>query len=161
LPDGPIAQIALWCTHWTVPVQRAAVKRRSSFFASRSTCSGARRVLAQPQVRARLIVIERIQSQDPSQMPFAIDQDLIQALAPECPDQALNIWILPGRSRAVAYPHRPKSTREGLPVCAVIVAHQIGRCCASARRDPYRSKPLRLIQQRPIVELSAGLASLP
>ena len=27
----------------------------------------------QPQVRARLIVVERIQSQDPSQMPFAID----------------------------------------------------------------------------------------
>jgi SEFIR domain len=24
LPDGPIAQIALWCAHWTVPVQRAA-----------------------------------------------------------------------------------------------------------------------------------------
>jgi len=36
-----------------------------------------RRVLGQPQVRARLIVIERIQSQDPSQMPFAQDQDVI------------------------------------------------------------------------------------
>jgi hypothetical protein len=24
LPDGPTAQIALWCAHWTVPVQRAA-----------------------------------------------------------------------------------------------------------------------------------------
>src|SRR5438034_1207422 len=33
-------------------------------------------------------------------MPFAIDQDLIQALAPECPDQALNIWILRWRPSA-------------------------------------------------------------
>jgi hypothetical protein len=23
LPDGPIAQIALWCAHWTFPVQGA------------------------------------------------------------------------------------------------------------------------------------------
>jgi hypothetical protein len=29
-------------------------------------------------------------------MPFAIDQNVIQALAPECPDQALNVCILPG-----------------------------------------------------------------
>ena len=32
-------------------------------------------------------------------MPFAKDQDVIQALAPERPDHALNIWILPGRPR--------------------------------------------------------------
>jgi hypothetical protein len=44
--------------------------------------SSYRGVLAQPQARTRLIVIERIQSQDPSQMPFAIDQDVIEALAP-------------------------------------------------------------------------------
>src|ERR1700757_4828163 len=55
-----------------------------------------RRVLAQPQVRARLIVVERIRGQDPSQMPLAEDQDVIQALAAECSDQALNIGILPG-----------------------------------------------------------------
>src|SRR5438876_2820831 len=47
--------------------------------------SSYRGVLAQPQARTRLIVIERIQSQDPSQMPFAIDQDMIQTVAPECP----------------------------------------------------------------------------
>ena len=32
-------------------------------------------------------------------MPFAEDQDMIQAVAPKCPDQALNIRILPWRSR--------------------------------------------------------------
>jgi len=32
-------------------------------------------------------------------MPFAVDQNVIQALAPERPDQALNICILPRRPR--------------------------------------------------------------
>ena len=63
-------------------------------------------------------------------MPFAENQDMIQAVAPKCPDQALNIWILPWRSRgcrAVPNPHRPDSTYEGLPVGAIIVAPQVGR----------------------------------
>ena len=32
-------------------------------------------------------------------MPFAEDQDMIQAVAPKCPDQALSIGVLPGRPR--------------------------------------------------------------
>ena len=63
-------------------------------------------------------------------MLLAEDQNMIQALAPKRPDQPFRICILPGRPRRcwpVANPHRPKSTREGLPVCAIIVAHQIGR----------------------------------
>jgi hypothetical protein len=31
-------------------------------------------------------------------MPFAEDQDMIQAVAPKCPDQALDIWVQPWRS---------------------------------------------------------------
>jgi hypothetical protein len=30
-------------------------------------------------------------------MPFTEDQDTIQTVAPECPDQALSIGVLPGR----------------------------------------------------------------
>jgi len=45
---------------------------------------------------AGLIIIERIQGQNPAQMLLAKDQDVIQAVAPERPDQALNIWVLPG-----------------------------------------------------------------
>src|SRR4029453_7764981 len=55
---------------------------------------------------------------------------MIQALAPKRSDQAVSVWILPGRPRRywpVANPHCPKSTREGLPVCAIVVVHQIGR----------------------------------
>src|SRR5208282_3483964 len=64
-------------------------------------------------------------------MPLAEDQDMIQTVTPNCPNQALSIWILPGRPRgyrAVANSHRPDSPCEGLPVSAIIVAHQIGRC---------------------------------
>ena len=32
-------------------------------------------------------------------MLFAEDQDMIQAVPPERSDQALNVWILPGRPR--------------------------------------------------------------
>jgi hypothetical protein len=61
----------------------------------------------------------------------AEDQHMTQAVAPERSDQALNIWVLPGATsgdRVVPNPHRPDSICEGLPVGAVIVAHQIGRC---------------------------------
>ena len=40
-------------------------------------------------------------------MLFTEDQDMIQALATERPDQTFNIWVLPGRARcdrAVANP---------------------------------------------------------
>ena len=49
-------------------------------------------------------------------MPFAEDQDMIQAVASKRPDQAFNIRVLPGRSRcgrAVANPHRSDAVREG------------------------------------------------
>jgi hypothetical protein len=41
-------------------------------------------------------------------MLFTKDQHMIQALAAKRPDQAFNIWVLPGRprcDRAVANPH--------------------------------------------------------
>src|SRR6266511_2517519 len=63
-------------------------------------------------------------------MPLAEDQNMIQALASKRSDQTFSIWILPRWSRwrwPVEKHHCPKPTREGLPVCAVIVAHQIGR----------------------------------
>jgi hypothetical protein len=45
-------------------------------------------------------------------MPFIKDQDVIQAVAPERPDQRFNIWVRPGRpwrDRTVPNPHRPLS----------------------------------------------------
>jgi hypothetical protein len=50
-------------------------------------------------MRARLIVIDRVRGQPPPQMPFAKDQDVVQAAAPSCSDQALGIRVLPGLPR--------------------------------------------------------------
>src|ERR1700730_15456820 len=63
------------------------------------------------------------------QMPFADDQNMIQALTPKRSDQALSVWVLPRRPRwygSVTNPHRSNSALKGLPVGTIIVAHQIG-----------------------------------
>jgi hypothetical protein len=80
---------------------------------------------------ASLIIIGRIRSKHSVQVPFPKNQDVIQAFAPEGPDQALNIWVLPRRSwrdRVVPDSHRSNSTGKGRPVGAIIVAYQIGWC---------------------------------
>jgi hypothetical protein len=63
-------------------------------------------------------------------MPLAEDQDVIQAVAAERSDQALHIWILPGRSRRdrpVANTHGADPILEDLSVGTIIAAHQIDR----------------------------------
>jgi hypothetical protein len=57
------------------------------------------RILAQRQVRARLIVIRRIRSKNSPQVRLTKDQQSVQALAAHGADQAFRIAILPGRSR--------------------------------------------------------------
>jgi hypothetical protein len=57
------------------------------------------RVLTQPQVRASLIVVERIQLQNPAQMPLAEDQDVIQTVSTHCTDQrSRKPWGVPLRA---------------------------------------------------------------
>ena len=63
-------------------------------------------------------------------MPFAEDQDMIQALAAKRPDQAFNVEVLPGRpwrDRAVANPHRSDAVREGLSISTIVVTDQLAR----------------------------------
>src|SRR5262249_48093751 len=71
------------------------------------------------------------------------------ALAPKRPDQAFSIGVLPWRPRrygSVANPHRSNSTLESLPVGAIIVSHEIGRCRIPRKRlydllrEPLRSR---------------------
>jgi hypothetical protein len=53
------------------------------------------RILAQRQVRARLIVIRRIRSKNSPQVRLTKDQQSVQALAAHGVDQAFRIAILP------------------------------------------------------------------
>ena len=97
-------------------------------------------------------------------MLFTKDQHMIQALAAKRPDQAFNIWVLPGRprcDRAVANPHPSHPVRESLSVNTIIVADQIAR-----RRIPRKClgdllcQPLRrgMLGYREPEKLSATVA---
>ena len=97
-------------------------------------------------------------------MLFTKDQHMIQALAAKRPDQAFNIWVLPGRprcDRAVANPHPSHPVRESLSVSTIIVADQITR-----RRIPRKClgdllcQPLRrgMLGYREPEKLSATVA---
>src|SRR5262249_2618585 len=55
-----------------------------------------RRVLAQSEMRARFVVVGRVGGQNTPQMGFAKDQDVIQTVVPQRPDQPLHICVLPG-----------------------------------------------------------------
>src|SRR5258708_17117422 len=57
------------------------------------------RILAQRQVRTRLIVIYCIRSENSPQVRLTKDQQSVQALAAHGADQTFRIAILPGRSR--------------------------------------------------------------
>src|SRR5262245_34026653 len=69
-------------------------------------------VLAQSQMSARLVVVNRIHGQNSPQMPFAKDQPMIETVAPQCADQALYISVLPGRPRR--YPEFPMDLSRSL-----------------------------------------------
>jgi hypothetical protein len=56
-------------------------------------------ILVQRQMRARLIVIGKIRSQDLTQMPLAENENVIQTVAPKRSNEPFSVWILPRRSR--------------------------------------------------------------
>ena len=93
-------------------------------------------------------------------MLFTKDQHMIQALAAKRPDQAFNIWVLPGRprcDRAVANPHPSHPVRESLSVSTIIVADQIARrriprkCLDDLLRQPLRRRDAGLPRTREAV----------
>jgi len=73
-------------------------------------------------------------------MPFTEDQHMIQALAAKRPNQAFNIWVLPGRprcDRAVTYPHPSHPVREGCSISSIVADFDVVA-------DPVRLRQLDL-----------------
>ena len=69
-------------------------------------------------MRARLIIIDRVRGQNPPQMPFAKDQDVIQAVAPKRPDQAFNIGgFCQGDLGEIGRSRIPMARTRSLKVC--------------------------------------------
>src|SRR5438445_13671418 len=74
-----------------------------------------RSILVERQMSARPLVVFEIQLQDTTQPRFIQDDDVVQALAANRPDHALDIGSLPRRSRSredLANPEPPCSSLE-------------------------------------------------
>src|SRR5947207_12224940 len=87
-------------------------------------------ILVERQVSARPLVVFEIQLQDATQPSFIQDDDVVQALAANRADQALDIGILPRRSRSredVANAQPASRFVKFLSVARVAIAKQIAR----------------------------------
>ena len=58
-----------------------------------------RRVLVQRQVRPRSVIVVDVAAHNSSQVRFAENDDVIEALASQGADYSLWVWILPGAVR--------------------------------------------------------------
>src|SRR5215471_4960472 len=91
-------------------------------------------------------------------MPFAQDQNMIQALAAKRPDQAFHIWVLPGRARcdrAVAYAY--SSRQRGVECDAVHQPHV--KICRYATICRAKTQPKGSLKQLTLSDARSGGSS--
>ena len=89
--------------------------------------SAIRRIPAQPLVRPRAVVVAEEIADESQQVPFAEDNDVIQALAAERADEPLGVGVLPGRAQGgedLPDVHAPKTARDVLAEDRVVVVDQ-------------------------------------
>ena len=89
-----------------------------------------RRILAQGEMRARLVVVFPVQIEQMAQMPFAKDHDVIKTIPSDRANHSLRIPILPWRTcrdRPIPYAHCPNTPDKGLAINTVPVANDISR----------------------------------
>jgi len=104
------------------------------------------RILPQRNMGSRLIVVRRIFRKNAPKVLGVEHNHMVQALAPDRPDQALNMPVLPGRpERCGSIPdtHRSDASLEHGAERSVIVANEIFR-----RRLPR--KRLRDLPRQPL-----------
>ena len=70
------------------------------------------RILPQRNMGSRLIVVRRIFRKNAPKVLGVEHNHMVQALAPDRPDQALNMPVLPGRPELSVYPGYPSLGRE-------------------------------------------------
>src|SRR5262249_5240156 len=90
----------------------------------------ARCIFVQRPVRSDVVVIASIGSQDPAQMGFAPDDEMIETLAPDRSDQPFSEAILPRRGRCdglVPYAHGTQTAGDDGAVDAIPIANNVVR----------------------------------
>src|SRR3981189_3214900 len=87
-----------------------------------------RAVLGQRSMSSLLVVVVRVGGQDPAQLHFAQDHDMVEAFLSDRTDEAFDMSVLPGRSPcrwSVADAHRREASGYGVTVGGVPVADQV------------------------------------
>src|SRR5262249_50100416 len=108
-------------------------------------------VLVEREVSARPMIVGEVRGQDASQMPFAENDDMLQALAAHRADEPLDERVLPGavrRREDFTDPHRFHSPPKPLAVDGVKSARALGLTIPSsvlARADESYS-----VTERPV-----------
>src|SRR6266436_4746753 len=107
------------------------------------TCSrrayraGLRAILGERQMRSGAVIVLKISRQDAAQVGFVENDDVIETLAADRADDALDIGVLPRGARCgddLVDPHRPDTIAEALAIRGIPVPQQVAR-----RRVPRES----------------------
>jgi hypothetical protein len=98
-------------------------------------------------MRSHFVVIVGVASQNPTQMPLAKNDEMVDALAADRSDQPFGEGVLPGRSRRswlVSYAHGAQPTRDDGAKHAIPIADQTARSLipreslGDLTRNPFR-----------------------
>src|SRR5450631_4019032 len=99
-----------------------------------------RRILVQGSMRSDAIVIVGVGFQDPTQMHFAQDNDVVHTLTPNRSDQPFGKTILPRRGpcgRLVPDAHGAQSARDDAAIDPVAIADEVVRSLIPRKRLRY------------------------
>ncbi len=114
-------------------VEPAKNRQRHYFSRSRRLSSPRLRgILCQRKMSARALIIVKITSKNLAQTRLVEHDEMIQALAPNGPDQALNVKRLPWTSRSdedFCRPHFSDALAEGFAVDSVTIPEEEARSC--------------------------------
>src|ERR1700716_2846650 len=107
-------------------MMKSAEKWRRQNATNGMYCSRRRRVLVDRKVRASLVIVGRVRSQQMAEMPLAEHDNVVKTFPPDRTDRPFTMSVLPRRSRRgwpIPNAHRPKAADEDVTVEGVAVSN--------------------------------------
>jgi len=111
-----------------VQMVKSAEKWRRQNATDGMCCSRRRRVFVDRKVRASLVIVGRVRSQQMAEMPLAEHDNVVKTFPPDRTDRPFTISVLPRRSRRgwpIPNAHRPKAADEDVTVDGVAVTNDV------------------------------------